>query len=167
MFWCLVSQYFFTRCLYFVHGTTILHTKTIYDINVPLKRCRWKPRVLRSWGADKRACVNLPECPSLPSAIAHGFVNGSGSLEGAGYEFSCERGYALIGFSRIVCTDAGIWSGSLPTCLIGKKIFFCQPQRINENITFMGRAKSKMLRRISSQPLETDVFEFKAVILNP
>lgn len=142
MFWCLLSLYFFTRCLYFVHGTTILHAKTIYDINIPLKRCRWKPRVLRSWGADKRVCVDLPECPSLPPAIAHGFVNGSGSLEGTGYEFSCERGYALIGFSRIVCTDAGVWNGSLPTCLIGKKSVFFQPQRINENLTFMCRANS-------------------------
>ena len=70
---------------------------------------------------DRRTCVDLPECPSLPSVIAHGFVNGSGSLEGASYVFSCERGYSLIGVNRIVCTDAGVWNGSLPTCLIGEK----------------------------------------------
>ncbi|XP_020611647.1 protein mesh-like isoform X3 [Orbicella faveolata] len=68
------------------------------------------------WNASAPRC--LRECPSLPSVIAHGFVNGSGSLEGAGYEFSCERGYSLIGVSRVVCTDAGVWNGSLPTCLI-------------------------------------------------
>lgn len=70
---------------------------------------------------NRPTCVDLLECPSLPSVIAHGFVNGSGSLEGAGYEFSCERGYSLIGVSRVVCTDAGVWNGSLPTCLIGEK----------------------------------------------
>ena len=63
----------------------------------------------------------LSECPILPTVIAHGFVNGSGSLEGARYEFSCESGYSLIGDNQVVCTDAGVWNGSLPTCLIGEK----------------------------------------------
>ena len=72
---------------------------------------------------DRRTCVDPPECPSLPSVIAHGFVNGSGSLEGAVSEFSCESGYSLIGDSLVVCTDAGVWNGSLPTCLIGKIIY--------------------------------------------
>lgn len=57
-------------------------------------------------------------------SIAHGFVNGSGSLEGARYEFNCERSYSLIGVSLVVCTGAGVWNGSLPTCLIGKELKF-------------------------------------------
>lgn len=94
---------------------------------------------------DRRTCVDLSECPILPSVITHGFVNGSGSLEGARYEFSCESGYSLIGDSQMVCTDAGVWNGSLPTCLIDKKntkftftkilqILF-QLQLINKDIT--------------------------------
>lgn len=113
---------------------------------------------------NRPACVDLLECPSLPSVIAHGFVNGSGSLEGAGYEFSCERGYSLIGVSRVVCTDAGVWNGSLPTCLIGEKKtndihlykdvvnLIPATQRLNKDITYVGRSNSKMLG-IPSQPL--------------
>ena len=55
----------------------------------------------------------------LPSLLANGFIHGSGSLEGAQYNFSCEQGYSLIGAETVVCTDAGEWNGSLPTCLIG------------------------------------------------
>ena len=46
-------------------------------------------------------------------------MNGSGSLEGAQYKFSCQKGYSLIGVDTLACTDVGIWNGSLPTCLIG------------------------------------------------
>ena len=55
----------------------------------------------------------------LPSLLANGFIHGSGSLEGAQYNFSCKQGYSLIGAKTVVCTDAGEWNGSLPTCLIG------------------------------------------------
>ena len=61
----------------------------------------------------------LVECPKLPSSIAHGFVSGSGSLQGSLYKLSCERGYSLIGVDTLVCTDTGEWSDSFPTCLIG------------------------------------------------
>ena len=63
--------------------------------------------------------VHPLECPVLPSSLANGFILGSGSLEGAQYNFSCKKGYSLIGADTVVCTDAGVWNGSLPTCLIG------------------------------------------------
>lgn len=69
-------------------------------------------------------CGDLSECPILPSSIAHGFINGSGSLEGARYHFSCKSGYSLIGDDTLVCTDAGVWNASLPICLIGKELVF-------------------------------------------
>nr|XP_058948028.1 protein mesh-like [Pocillopora verrucosa] len=68
------------------------------------------------WNASVPNC--LRECPVLPSSISHGFVNGSGSLEGNQYKFSCQEGYSLIGADTLVCTDSGVWNSSLPTCLI-------------------------------------------------
>ena len=59
------------------------------------------------------------ECPPLPSAIPHGFVTGTGSLEGSLNKFSCELGYSLIGVEMLVCKDTGAWSNPLPRCLIG------------------------------------------------
>lgn len=68
------------------------------------------------WNDSLPSC--LKECPVLPSSLANGFVNGSGSLEGAEYNFSCKKGYSLAGARTVACTDAGVWNGSLPTCLI-------------------------------------------------
>ena len=65
-------------------------------------------------------CSVLSECPILPSSIAHGFVQGSGSLEGDRYQFICENGYSLIGDDTLVCMDTGVWNGSFSSCLIGK-----------------------------------------------
>ena len=70
--------------------------------------------------------IYYPECPVLPSWISHGFVNGSGSLEGNQYEFSCQEGYSLIGAATSVCTDSGVWNSSLPTCLIGMSSVYDQ-----------------------------------------
>lgn len=69
---------------------------------------------------SKYPCSVLSECPILPSSIAHGFVQGSGSLEGDRYQFICENGYSLIGDDTLVCMDTGVWNGSFPSCLIGK-----------------------------------------------
>ena len=64
----------------------------------------------------------LPECPILPSSIPHGFIQsgglhkglgffkGKGYLEGSQYQFSCEKGYSLVGAETLACTDSGIWN---------------------------------------------------------
>ena len=77
----------------------------------------------------------LPECPILPSSIPHGFIQsgglhkglgffkGKGYLEGSQYQFSCEKGYSLVGAETLACTDSGIWNDSLPSCLRGTCIF--------------------------------------------
>ena len=77
----------------------------------------------------------LPECPILPSSIPHGFIQsgglhkglgffkGKGYLEGSQYQFSCEKGYSLVGAETLACTDSGIWNDSLPSCLRGTRIF--------------------------------------------
>ncbi|XP_073244634.1 uncharacterized protein [Porites lutea] len=68
------------------------------------------------WNGSVPKC--LKECPSLPSSIAHGFVNGSGYLEGSQHHFTCGRGYSLIGDDTLVCRDTGAWSNPPPKCLI-------------------------------------------------
>ena len=73
----------------------------------------------------------VTECPSLPSSIAHGFVNGSGYLEGSQHHFTCAKGYSLIGVDTLVCSDTGAWSNPLPKCLIGIKklsLFLARPR---------------------------------------
>ena len=83
----------------------------------------------------------LPECPILPPSIPHGFTQSRGHhkslgffkskgyLEGSQYQFSCEKGYSLVGAENLVCTDAGIWNDSLPSCLRGTCIF-----TVNRNV---------------------------------
>ena len=73
------------------------------------------------WADRHTTYIVLTECPILPSSIEHGFVNGSGSLEGALHRFNCESGYSLIGVDLLACTDSGVWNGSLPICLISKE----------------------------------------------
>ena len=63
--------------------------------------------------------IFCPDCPSLPSFISHGFVNGTGSVEGSRHRFSCDEGYSLVGQHTLYCGKDGSWNGSVPTCLIG------------------------------------------------
>ena len=64
------------------------------------------------------------ECPKLPSAIEHGIVRGSGYIHGSLYEFSCLGGYSIVGEDILYCTEKGMWNGSFPKCLKGKKKWF-------------------------------------------
>ena len=59
------------------------------------------------------------ECPSLPSSISQGFINGSGSVEGSLYSFNCKQGYSLVGDKNLYCTEEGKWNASIPICLKG------------------------------------------------
>ena len=61
------------------------------------------------------------ECPKLPSAIEHGIVKGSGYIHGSLYKFSCLSGYSIVGEDILYCTEKGMWNGSVPKCLKGKK----------------------------------------------
>lgn len=63
-------------------------------------------------------CLSL-ECPSLSLSIQHGNVNGSGSVEGSLYTFSCNHGYSLVGEGNLQCTSEGKWNASIPKCLKG------------------------------------------------
>ena len=65
-----------------------------------------------------QTCVSL-ECPVLPPSIKHGYVNGSGSVQGSLYRFSCKRGYSLVGETKLYCTAEGKWNASIPICLKG------------------------------------------------
>ena len=77
-------------------------------------------RIVREYSLRRQPFLVHPlECTTLPSLLANGFIHGSGSLEGALYNFSCRKGYSLIGVDTVVYTDAGVWNGSLPTCPIG------------------------------------------------
>ena len=59
------------------------------------------------------------ECPSLPPSVRHGFVNGTGSVEGSLYSFNCKQGYSLVGEKNLYCTEKGRWNASIPICLKG------------------------------------------------
>ena len=59
------------------------------------------------------------ECPLLPSSIKHGYVNGSGSVQGSLYRFICKHGYSLVGENNLYCTAEGRWNASIPSCLKG------------------------------------------------
>ena len=64
------------------------------------------------------------ECPKLPSAIEHGIVKGSGYIHSSLYKFSCLSGYSIVGEDILYCTEKGMWNGSVPKCLKGKKKWF-------------------------------------------
>ena len=61
----------------------------------------------------------LLECPQLPSSIPNGRANGTGSLHGALFVYSCLQGYSLIGQKTLLCTEDGNWNASVPKCLKG------------------------------------------------
>ena len=67
---------------------------------------------------------SFSDCPVLPSSISNGFVNGSGSVEGSQYKFSCRQGYSLVGRETLFCNDKGAWSGSVPKCLKGNSTVY-------------------------------------------
>ena len=66
---------------------------------------------------------SLLECPVLPQSIPHGYVNGTGSVQGSVYSFRCRSGYSLVGGQDLYCTGEGTWNTSIPTCLKGTKRF--------------------------------------------
>lgn len=47
-------------------------------------------------------------------------VNGSAQFRGTAFgivvTYSCDDGFELNGLSSIRCLEAGLWSGSVPTC---------------------------------------------------
>ena len=51
--------------------------------------------------------------------MPNGYVNGSGSVEGSYYRFSCKEGFSLEGEDRLNCTGDGKWSDSVPVCRRG------------------------------------------------
>ena len=61
----------------------------------------------------------FPECPQLPLAIEHGYIHGSGHIEGDIYRFTCHESYSLVGQDALYCNDTGTWNGSVPICLKG------------------------------------------------
>ncbi|XP_068694477.1 uncharacterized protein [Montipora foliosa] len=68
-----------------------------------------------TWNSSVPIC--LKECPSLPLSIQHGYINGSGFVEGSNYRFSCIQGYSLVGENSLHCTNKGKWNSSVPSCL--------------------------------------------------
>ena len=59
----------------------------------------------------------LTECPKLPLSIIHGYVNGTSSVQGSEYSFSCNQCYSLFGERGLRCTAEGKWNASYPSCL--------------------------------------------------
>ena len=57
----------------------------------------------------------------LASSISNGDVRASGRVQGSRWRFSCHDGYALVGHHVLKCTEQGIWTASVPTCLRGNR----------------------------------------------
>ena len=72
------------------------------------------------------------ECPQLSSSIPNGHANGTGSLYGALFVYSCLQGYSLIGQETLLCTEDGNWNASVPQCLKG----ICNSLSENEGFAF-------------------------------
>ena len=60
-----------------------------------------------------RAAVS---CGPAPDAPANGQRNGSGTTVKSTVTYSCNRGYTLVGPSRVTCMVNRQWSGRAPTC---------------------------------------------------
>ena len=68
-------------------------------------------------------------CPAV-SASANGRMSG-GNVVGSTVTFTCNNGYLLIGYSAISCSNTGVWSQDVPTCVRCKN--YC---KFNINIIF-------------------------------
>nr|XP_039248480.1 sushi, von Willebrand factor type A, EGF and pentraxin domain-containing protein 1-like [Styela clava] len=73
------------------------------------------------WTNKVPTCKQIVCLPNLKPPTNGRFVRNGGSALSTTSEFACDRGYFLLGTSRITCQDenndgAGEWSQSLPTC---------------------------------------------------
>ncbi|NXV76999.1 CR2 protein, partial [Atlantisia rogersi] len=74
-------------------------------------------RASGSWSQPGPHCEEVT-CPRPPN-IANGLHNrqtGEKFPRGVTVSYSCKDGYELIGNTSISCTEAGLWSRSLPRC---------------------------------------------------
>lgn len=72
----------------------------------------------RSWSLIDYTCT-IVSCPLFsPDELLYGTINVSSFTYGSNASFLCDEGYLLSGSSQATCTAQGIWSASLPTCMI-------------------------------------------------
>lgn len=86
--------------------------------------CHMKTVARSNYWKQSKTCLFFffPECPPVPSSIPHGYINGSGSVQGSLFRFGCKPGYSLVGENNLQCTKEGSWNASVPICLKGAKI---------------------------------------------
>lgn len=69
-----------------------------------------------TWSESTPSCekIKIP-CPEL-QPIQNGFFHYLDSPKNSNAEYGCNEGYSLQGNIKRTCSDAGIWSGSTPSC---------------------------------------------------
>ena len=63
--------------------------------------------------------VDECSCPPFPT---NGLISGCNitDIVGDTVEYSCGSGYHLVGADTRTCQTGGNWTGSAPTCVVGK-----------------------------------------------
>ena len=75
-----------------------------------------------SYREIKRKKNVFSDCGPLP-ALDHGSVD-TADGDGLTARYSCNFGYYLMGNQTLLCTSAGEWAGSPPSCTIyGREIY--------------------------------------------
>ncbi|KAL9960422.1 hypothetical protein ACROYT_G033877 [Oculina patagonica] len=64
---------------------------------------------------DAFTCQGVTRCPQL-SAPVHGSLDPCPNLPGQTCQFTCDKGYNLIGSSTRTCNSGGTWTGTQPQC---------------------------------------------------
>lgn len=60
------------------------------------------------------------DCGSLDNPV-NGFVQFQDTTLGSPAQYTCQRGYRLVGTDVRVCTETGVWSDTAPIC-VGKSV---------------------------------------------
>ncbi len=69
------------------------------------------------WEGTLPRCDLITECSSIDE-LENGMITGTGYSVGSTLEFACHDGFLLLGNSLITCQTFGIWSGSVPICIM-------------------------------------------------
>lgn len=98
-------------------GETYLHNAS-YHCNSGLQLVGSKTLTCLAngtWSLPAPTCEVSKGCNS-PRQIPHGKVQEHNLNTGRAVEFQCDKGYALVGETLVVCMGGNTWSSSFPTC---------------------------------------------------
>ena len=91
-------------------------------------------------------------CPTV-GAPTNGRMSG-GNVVGSTVTFTCNIGYLLIGYSAISCSNTGVWSQEVPTCVRCKN--YCKS---NNNIIIYKFIFANKTQLIFLYNIKTNAFQ--------